>query len=132
MTDPIDLYVQGELSPQEARTLAQASLDSPALFDELTDAALPKAALDPRTVRAASVVRPWRTTAILAGGLIAAAILVAIPLLHRPSAPGPNLKPVLDASPSAGPPVLLASGLNPANAPVFRGGHPDSRAPQTA
>jgi len=34
------------MSPQEARALAQASLDSPALFDELTGAALAKAAIE--------------------------------------------------------------------------------------
>ena len=73
MTDRIDRYVRGELSPEEARALAQASLESPALFDELTDAALAKAALNPRTVRAASVIRTWRRTAVIAGGLAAAA-----------------------------------------------------------
>lgn len=130
MTDRIDRYVRGELSPEEARELAQASLDSPTLFDELTDAALAKAALNPRTVRTASVLRPWRKTAVLTGGLVAAAVLVLISLPHRPSRREPNVKPVLDVGSNAGQPVLLASGLHPANAPVFRGGEPDSRAPQ--
>jgi hypothetical protein len=39
---------------------------------------------------------------------------------------------VLDPGSNAGQPVLLASGLHLANAPVFRGGEPDSRAPQAA
>jgi hypothetical protein len=131
MTDRIDRYVRGELSPQEARALAQASLDSPALFDELTDAALAKAALDPHTVRTASVIRIRRKTAVIAGGLAAAAfVLISLP--HRPSMPGPNLKPVLELSATAGQPVLLANGLHSANAPVFRGGEPDSRVPRAA
>jgi hypothetical protein len=132
MTDRIDRYMRGELSPQEARALAQASLDSPALFDELTDAALAKAALNPHTVRTASVIRIRRKTAVIAGGLAAAAAFVLISLPHRPSMPGPNLKPVLELSTNVGQPVLLANGLHSANAPVFRGGEPDSRAPQAA
>jgi hypothetical protein len=132
MTDRIDRYVRGELSPEEARALAQASLDSPALFDELTDAALAKAALNPSTVRTANVLRTWRKTAVLTGGLVAAAVLVLISLPHRPSRREPNVKPVLDLGSNAGQPVLLASGLHSENAPVFRDGDPDSRAPQAA
>jgi len=132
MTDRIDRYVRGELSPEEARALAQASLDSPALFDELTGAALAKAALNPSTVRTANVLRTWRKTAVLTGGLVAAAVLVLISLAHRPSRREPNVKPVLDLGSNAGQPVLLASGLHSENAPVFRDGDPDSRAPQAA
>ncbi len=132
MTDRIDRYVRGELSPLEERALAQESLDSPALFDELTDAALAKAALNPRTVRTAKVIGIRRKTAVLAGGLAAAAVLVLISLPHRPSRREPSVKPVLELSANAGQPVLLATGLHPANAPVFRGGEPDSRAPQAA
>ena len=132
MTDRIDRYVRGELSPEEARELAQASLDSPELFDELTGAALAKAALNPRTVRSASVIRIRGKTAVIAGGLAAAAALVLISLPHRASMRGPKLKPVLDLSATAGKPVLLANGLHSANAPVFRGAEPDSRAPQAA
>jgi hypothetical protein len=132
MTDRIDRYVRDELSPQEARALAQASLDSPELFDELTSAALAKSALNPRTVRIASVTHIRRKAAVIAGGLAAAAAFVLISLSHRPSMPGPKLKPVLELSATAGQAVLLASGLHSANAPVFRGAEPDSRAPQAA
>jgi hypothetical protein len=133
MTDRIDRYVRGELSPEEARALAQAALDSPALFDELTGAALAKAALNPSTLRTANVLRTWRKTAVLTGGLVAAAaVIVLISLPDRPSRREPNVKPVLDLGSNGGQPVLLASGLYSANAPVFRGGEPDSRAPQAA
>ena len=132
MTDRIDRYVRGELSPQEARTLAQSCLDSPDLFDELTDAALAKAALNPRTVRTANVLRTWRKTAVLTGGLVAAAVLVVIVLPHPSSRRAPNINPVLDPGSNTSQPVLLASGLHPASAPVFRGGETDSprRKPQ--
>jgi hypothetical protein len=132
MIDRIDRYVRGELSPEEARELAQASLDSPELFDELTGAALAKAALNPRTVRSARVVRYWRTTAVITGGLAAAAALVLTALPHRAIMRELNVKPVLVLSSDGGQPVLLATGLQPANAPVFRGGEPDSRPPQAA
>jgi hypothetical protein len=132
MTDRIDRYVRGELSPQEARALAQASLDSPALFDELTDAALAKAALNPRTVRTASVILTWRKTAVIACGLAAAGALVLISLPHRPSMPAPTLKPVLELSSHTGQPVLLASGLHPANAPVFRDGGAENHLPRSS
>jgi tetratricopeptide (TPR) repeat protein len=42
----IDLYVRGELSPAEARELAQAALRRPDLFEELNAAALAKAAIE--------------------------------------------------------------------------------------
>jgi tetratricopeptide (TPR) repeat protein len=132
MTDPVDRYMRCELSPQEARALAQESLDSPALFDELTDAALAKAALNPQTVRAANVTRFPRRAAYLFAGAAAAAALVWVSLPHRTSMPAPNLKPVLELSANASQPVLLASGLHPANAPVFRGDGADNRAPQPA
>lgn len=132
MRDSIDRYLRGELSPQEARTLAQESLDSPDLFDELTDAALAKAALTPRTVRAANVLRFWRKTAVLTGGLVAAAVLVLMVLPHSSSTPAANIKPVLDPASNTSQPVLFASGLRPANAPAFRGGETDSRPPRSA
>ncbi len=133
MTDRIDRYLRDELSPQEARALAQASLDSPALFDELTDAALAKAALTPQTVRAANVIRIRRRTAVIAGGLAAAAAFVFD--LAASSAIHPRAQSQAGARgcpPSAEPAVLLANGLHSANAPIFRGGEPGSRAPQAA
>jgi tetratricopeptide (TPR) repeat protein len=118
--------------PPEARALAQASLDSPDLFDELTDAALAKAALNPRTVRTANVIRLRRKTAVLTGGLVAAAVLVLIALPHPSSRRALSIKPTLELGSNTSRPVLLATGLQPANAPVFRGGEPDSRVPQAS
>jgi hypothetical protein len=132
MSDRIDRYVRDELSPAEARALAQQALDSPALFNELTDSALAKAALNARTVRIRRptpfpVNRKW----LIAMGA-AAAILAGfwISPLHRRSAPPQVLKPVLEVSAASGRPVLLASGLEPAGAPRFRGAEPDGRAPR--
>jgi len=42
----IDLYMRGELSPSEARELAQQALDRPDLFEELNAVALAKAAFE--------------------------------------------------------------------------------------
>ena len=130
MSDHIDRYARGELSPQEQRALAQESLDSPALFDELTDAALAKSALNQSAVRAANVIRLRRKVALISASVAAAAAVIWFSLPQRPSTGRPNIKPVLELSANASQPVLLASGLHPASAPVFRGGEPDSRAPQ--
>jgi len=133
MIDRSDRYMREELSPAEARELAQAALDSPELFDELTGAALAKAALNPRTVRRATVMRSWRARAVIAAGLAAAAAaFVWIALPQRPTTPIAQVKPGLGVPINAAQPILLASGLQPANAPVFRGGAPDSRAPQSS
>jgi len=83
-------------------------------------------------MRAANTVRFPRRAAYLFAGAAAAAALVWISLPHRPSVPSPNLKPVLELSANVSQPVLLASGLHPASAPVFRGDGADSRAPQPA
>src|SRR5947209_3959640 len=47
----IDRYVRGELSPAEARALAQKCLDDPELFEDLTSVALTKSALDSPSIR---------------------------------------------------------------------------------
>ena len=130
MTDRIDRYAQGELSPQEARTLAQEALESPDLFDELTGAALAKAALSPQTVRRARVLRIRRQAAILTVGLAAAAALLLIVLPHASSKHALNIKPELEPGSNPSQPVLLASGLRPTTASAFRGGETDSRGPQ--
>jgi hypothetical protein len=132
MTERIDRYIRGELTPEEARALAQESLDSPSLFDELTDTALAKAALTPETLQIAKLVRFPRKARWVIGSMAAAAALLCIWLINLRSVPVRSLKPALELSADASQPVLLASGLEPAGAPVFRGPQPDSRAPAQA
>ena len=131
MSDRIDRYARGELSPQEARTLAQDSLDSSELFDELTDAALAKAALNSHTVRAGNVVRFPRKVAYLFAGIAAAAALIWISMPRRTPPLATNLKPVVELSATSNQPVLLASGLRPTNGPVFRSDGAGGRPPQS-
>ena len=139
----MDRFVRDELSPAEARELAQASLDSPELFAELTDSALAKGALYSGTLRmgggaADSKVRRFpRTSWFVIAGVAAAAVVVSITvaLLKPGQTRNAGLEPAL-ALTGHGEPVLLASGLQPApgnldHAPVFRGPETDSRAPQT-
>ena len=120
-----DRYARGELSPAEARELAQASLDSPELFDELADSALAKAAVESGALPSEKVVRFPRKVWITVGAVAAA---VAIALIWF-SSPKPQLKPALAFTP--GQPVLLASGLQSDRSTVFRGSQTESRAPQT-
>src|SRR5581483_7932886 len=87
--DAIDRYARGDLSPAEARDLARASLDSPELFDELTDAALAKAALSSRPAPAR------RKTWFVMAGLAAAALLIFGMVIRPWRSTSPPLKPTL-------------------------------------
>ena len=58
LEDRIDRYARGELTPAEARELAQASLDSPELFEELTWSAVAKTALPAAATSPARFVVP--------------------------------------------------------------------------
>src|SRR5437016_11750673 len=82
MTDLIDRYVRGELTAAEARQLAQESLDSPELFEELTYSALAKSALVARAVPDGKVVRFPRKTRFVIAGATAAAAAVLVVSLH--------------------------------------------------
>ena len=149
MTDRIDRYVRGEFMAAEARQLAQESLDSPELFEELTYSALAKAALSAGAVPQNKVVRfPRKTRFVIAGATAAAAAVLVVslysvrsPVLQQKPAPeitaGPRSKPALGFSADTGQPVLLASQLQPeaAGSPseqVFRGPEPAGRSPQPA
>jgi hypothetical protein len=122
--DRIDRFARGDLSAAEARGLAQSSLDSPELFDELTDSALAKAALysRPRTAR--------RKTWFVIAGLAAAALFILVMVMRPWRTANLPPKPTLEIAGSHIQPVLLADGLQPPDqntAPVFRGPAPDIR-----
>src|SRR5438309_1937013 len=132
MTDRIDRYVRGELTAEEARQLAQESLDSGELFEELTSSALAKSALSVRSVPDSKVVRfPRKARFAAAGAIAATAAVLAVSLYLAPNqrqetARASHAKPALGSSADGGQPVLLASQLLPSAAdtegtPVFRG-----------
>jgi hypothetical protein len=136
-SDRMDRYVGGELSPAEARELAQASLDSPELFDELTDSALAKAAVYSVPLPTAKIVRFPQKAWFVIGGVAAAVVLISLAVVRPGRTGNPHLKPVLTLLTAHGRPVLLASGLQPTptdkdGAPVFRSPQTSSRAPWAA
>ena len=135
----IDLYVRGELSPAEARELAQEALNRPDLFEELSAAALAKAAVESNR-GPVQAIRPGSKVRIFAiVGSIAAAIAFLTVYWKAPSpnhnaivtTTHPALKPTLDPS-VKGQPILLASQLRPkpGGTPIFRGAETESRPPQ--
>jgi tetratricopeptide (TPR) repeat protein len=142
LDDPIDRCARRELTPAEARELAQKSLDDPELFEDLTASALAAAAL---AAPPAKVIRFPRKTRFFVAAAAATAVLVLVSLYSmrssqqhpRQTAASAHLKPSLALSASSSQPVLLASGLELApsgrdNAPVFRSPEPDSRSPHPA
>jgi Tfp pilus assembly protein PilF len=174
----IDNYLEGKLSAVDARALAQKALDRPDLFDELTESALVKTALDTDLVKRhlnqlpPSAVNPQvrpklipfpRTGRVLAlvGSVAAALAIVTFYSLTRwqqsqsikqqemarearrnayetgsgtrqssVKSPARALKPTLDRAAEAGQPILLAEGLQPGPAPIFRGLEPSNRLPR--
>ncbi|HMF97096.1 MAG TPA: hypothetical protein VKE96_22515 [Vicinamibacterales bacterium] len=121
--DRLDRYLAGELAPHEQRELAQASLDDPSLFDTLTAAALARAASrEPDRIPSAETParRPWMRArlAVLVGGALAAAAVVAIAIAGRPS----RRTEVLPSQPSPAARSSAATESAPARAqaaPVF-------------
>src|SRR5437879_759295 len=83
LEDRVDRYARRELTPAEARDLAQASLESPELFDELTWSALANAALPP--VPHSRVSQFPRKVWLLASVAAAALVLIGFSLLPRKS-----------------------------------------------
>lgn len=138
LEDRIDRYARRELTPADARELAQASLDSPELFEELTWSAVAKAGLP--SVPSAKVVRFPRKVWFLA---TAAAALVLIgfytvrlslsPPKSADIATNSQAKPALPSFAHPGEPLLLATGIDPVQPGtyVFRSAVPDSRAPRS-
>jgi hypothetical protein len=143
----LDAYLAGDLSPQEERAFAQASLDDPELFDQLASAATVNAAAANAavTARRSKMVRPgW----MLLGAAAAVATIVAAVSIDRwgstpppaptttasgrstPSAAEPGTRPPRAASQ----PVLLAARLAALaeQSPEFRSPTDASRAPKSS
>jgi tetratricopeptide (TPR) repeat protein len=152
--DRIDRYVRNELTPDEARELAQKSLDEPELFEDLTFSAVAKAALSARSVgerleqpaSGAKVVPfPLKARVLVTSAAAAAAIVLvslyslrssflwqnrSTPAQNQQSekAPVPRPAPALAFSAKPGQPILLASDLQPD--PARREGAPVFRSPE--
>jgi tetratricopeptide (TPR) repeat protein len=133
--EQLDRYTRGEITAAEARALAQKSLDDPELFEDLTYAAVAKAAVQAGS--GAKVVRFPRKARVLVAGAAAAAAIILVLLLNRPHVTVPALPvtPALASSAKPGQPLLLATDLEPRPArpnaaPVFRSPEQDSRSPQ--
>jgi Flp pilus assembly protein TadD len=115
----IDRYARGELTPVEARELAQASLESPELFEELTWSAVAKTALP--SVPSAKVVRFPRKVWFVASAAAAAVLLISFYVVRPLLAPRKSVdigtssqaKPSLPFSAHSGQPLLLATGMDP-------------------
>src|SRR3954447_22718949 len=97
MSEKLDRFARGQLSPAESRELAQQALDDHHLFDELTFTALTRRA---RAARARNQIT-WPRLALLA---TAAAVVAGIALF----APQRKAGPVRPAPAVFSPPILLA------------------------
>jgi tetratricopeptide (TPR) repeat protein len=146
--DRIDQFAHDGLTAAESRRLALDSLEDPRLFEELTAAALAKAALDSpsgrrRPQQSAAEILPMRIERRPAAIAAAAAIVIGLisiylqqpsPLPRKPKA-APALTPALAYAAKPGQPILLAEALQQeaspgADATVFRGAETNSRGPR--
>jgi hypothetical protein len=144
----IDQFATRELSPVEARKLAQQALAEPDLFDALVARGAVEASLDAPAVRAAVSAPVRRKQWAIALCAAAAVVLLAVFLwrnashqIHQPSQQAraivskPAILPSLDVADQSRP-FLLASDLRPARSPnalVFRGsGAATKRQPQSS
>jgi len=142
----LDAYLEGKLSPQEQRALAQAALDDPELFDQLASAAMVDATTKSDTAavvgrRSSKVRLGW----MLTGAAAAAAIIVAVVSIDRQgSTPAPTTasvpsssatQPTTPSATAATQPVLLTARLGDlARQPSseFRSAADTSRAPKSS
>lgn len=150
----IDQIAIHELSPAEARKLAQQALDEPELFDALVAHGAVEASLKAPAVQVALSNSPRRKQWAVALCAVAAAWLLVIVVWrsvvsHQIQQPAeqaraivpkpailrsPAILPSLDAA-ASNRPVLLATDLRPARSaegPVFRAGAAPSRHPQSS
>jgi Flp pilus assembly protein TadD len=138
----IDRFAGRDLTPAEARQLAQQALDDPDLFDALVASGTAEASLQNPAVSHPARRMPWAIGVAAA----AAAILLAFFVWRNPAEPAravvskppvlskPMTVPSLDAA--KGGPILLASALGPMHRadstalPAFRGDESLDRQPQ--
>jgi tetratricopeptide (TPR) repeat protein len=139
----IERIATRELSPEEARKIAQQALDEPELFDALVARWAAEASLHSPAISRPTRRLPWARRA----RYVAAAAAVVFALFLWRSSSERNQQPVekaqtIIAKPAILPslenagnrPLLLANDLRPARssaAPVFRGGGAPSRPPQS-
>jgi hypothetical protein len=115
MSEKLDHFAAGKLSPAESRTLAQQALDDHDLFDELTSAALARRGLAARARKQIT----WPRMAVLA---TAAAVIAGVALYM----PQRKAEPESLAASISSPPILLARNGD-SNDAVFRGADAGSR-----
>jgi hypothetical protein len=146
--DHLDRYLAGELSGSEQRELAQAALDDPELFDELTAATVMKAVLRAESPSAPGrgPARAFKRPVAWAGIAAAAAAAIALVIVYRaastttpihettPSTPATSTSsPVADSAKIAQPVILSArlDKLAGGSTPEFRSDGAHSRPPKS-
>lgn len=148
--DQLARFARGELTPAEARELAQVSLESPVWFEELTSTALAKTAVRSVPASAELIRRAWWRSPFLLATAAAAVILVFASIYFvrisrkqsgssqiarsEPRATGLPPTPTLIFNPGSSQPILLAEDLQPGVSSeatrVFRGETGPTRAPR--
>jgi hypothetical protein len=143
----IDQFAARELSPAEARKLAQQALEEPDLFDSLVARGAVEASLHAPAVRVALAAPARRKQWAMALGAVAAAWLLVVVVwrvvvsqqIHQPSQQARAIVPKPDVLPSlyaaGNQPVVLAGDLHPAptiDALILRGDSAPSRSPQSS
>src|SRR4051794_36770174 len=114
MSEQLDRFARGELSPRESRELAQQALRDGDLFDELTATAIARRGLTARPKKA--ILWPRIAIFAAAAAVVAGAVAVYAPRQHSEAAPS--------VSAIRARPVLLARN---ADSTSFRGVETESR-----
>jgi len=143
--ETIDRLLAGELPAAEQRRIAQAALDDPDLFEQLTAAGVVTNAVDAQRETAPSAVpnkssaasgSPWTRPRVVVMTMIAAAaaILLAVAIgssrsTQRPAATE-NAAQVPTVPTAIAPPLLLTARFDAAAQPAFRTDAETSRLPR--
>ena len=133
----MDRYLRGELTPAQARELAQAALSDGEIFDALAaHGAVEQSLVDPEfgavVSGSAKIVRFRRRALGVASAALAAAIAVFALYLNSRSQVQSRQSASVTSQPRSAKPLLITKEFAPdssPNAPVFRGAAPDTRAP---